>query len=322
MIKNILVIGCGNIGSRHIQALAKLPFDTHIEIVDPDLNSHKIAQSRLNEINYNKQKHEFLWHVSISELKQKHNDLVIVATTALNRLPILKKLLPNNSKFLIEKIVCQSVKEYDELLDLMKKFNAKGWVNTPRRYFESWKKIKEKIDTSKPLYVSIIASNVSALGTNAIHYLDLFSWFTNNYKINLNGEFLINQLFVNKRGNNLIEFAGTLIGKNSDSSSISLTFLPDTKIPTTLNIVNDDNHFFVNETEQKSFNFAKNQELEFKFEHVSSTTNKIVSDIILKDSCTLTTVENSYFLHREIINTFNKHIKKITNKELEQCPIT
>jgi len=260
--------------------------------------------------------------VSISELKQKHNDLVIVATTALNRLPILKKLLPNNSKFLIEKIVCQSVKEYDELLDLMKKFNAKGWVNTPRRYFESWKKIKEKIDTSKPLYVSIIASNVSALGTNAIHYLDLFSWFTDNYKINLNGEFLIDKLFPNKRGNDLIEFAGTLIGKNSDSSSISLTFLPDTKIPTTVNIVNDDNHIFVNETEQKSFNFAKNQELEFKFEHVSSTTNKIVSDIILKDSCTLTTVENSYFLHREIINTFNKHIKKITNKELEQCPIT
>ena len=322
MIKNILVIGCGNIGSRHIQALSKLPFDTHIEIVDPDLNSHKIAQSRLNEINYNKQKHEFLWHVSISELKQKHNDLVIVATTALNRLPILKKLLPNNSKFLIEKMVCQSVKEYDELLDLMKKFNAKGWVNTPLRYFESWNKIKDKIDTSKPLYVSIIASNISALGTNAIHYLDLFSWFTNNYKINLNGEFLINKLFLNKRGNNLIEFAGTLIGKNSDSSSISLTFLPDTKIPTTVNIVNDDNHIFVNETEQKSFNFAKNQELEFKFEHVSSTTNKIVSDIILKDSCTLTTVENSYFLHREIINTFNKHIKKITNKELEQCPIT
>jgi hypothetical protein len=322
MIKNILVIGCGNIGSRHIQALSNLPFDTHIEIVDPDLNSHKIAQSRLNEINYNKQKHEFLWHVSISELKQKHNDLVIVATTALNRLPILKKLLPNNSKFLIEKMVCQSVKEYDELLDLMKKFNAKGWVNTPLRYFESWNKIKDKIDTSKPLYVSIIASNISALGTNAIHYLDLFSWFTDSYKIKLNGEFLINKLFLNKRGNNLIEFAGTLIGKNSDSSSISLTFLPDTKIPTTVNIVNDDNHIFVNETEQKSFNFAKNQELEFKFEHVSSTTNKIVSDIILKDSCTLTTVENSYFLHREIINTFNKHIKKITNKELEQCPIT
>jgi hypothetical protein len=322
MIKNILVIGCGNIGSRHIQALAKLPFDTHIEIVDPNLNSHKIAQSRLNEINYNKEKHEFLWHVSISELKQKHNDLVIVATTALNRLPILKKLLPNNSKFLIEKMVCQSVKEYDELVDLMKKFNAKGWVNTPLRYFESWNKIKEKMNTSKPLYVSIIASNVSALGTNTIHYLDLFSWFTNNYKINLNGEFLINKLFPNKRGNNLIEFAGTLIGKNLDNSSISLTFLPDTKIPTTVNIVNDDNHIFVNETEQKSFNFAKNQELEFKFEHVSSTTNKIVSDIILKDSCNLTTVENSYFLHREIINTFNKHIKKITNKELEQCPIT
>ena len=123
MVKNIIVIGCGNIGSRHIQALAKLQFNTHIEIVDPNLNSHKIAQLRLNEVSYDKQKHEFFWHTSISEIKQKNNDLVIIATTAMNRISILEQLLLlNNLKFLIEKMVCQSVKEYEKILDLMKKF--------------------------------------------------------------------------------------------------------------------------------------------------------------------------------------------------------
>ena len=157
-------------------------------------------------------------------------------------------------------------------------------------------KIKEQIDMSKPLYVSIIASNVSALGTNAIHYLDLFSWFIDDYKIKLDGNFLINELFPNKRGVDLVEFAGTLIAKNSNSSSISLTFLPDTEIPNTVSVVNGYNHIFVNETDQTSLNITKNQELEFKFEHVSSTTIKIVSDIILKDDCILTTVENSFYL--------------------------
>ena len=90
MVKNLVVIGCGNIGSRHLQALTKLPFNIHVEIVDPDLNSHKIAQSRLDEVNYDKQKHEFYWHTSISELKQKNNDLVIIATTAINRISIIQ----------------------------------------------------------------------------------------------------------------------------------------------------------------------------------------------------------------------------------------
>ena len=102
MVKNFVVIGCGNIGSRHIQALTKLPFNTHVEIVDPNLNSHKIAQSRLNEVSYDKQKHEFFWYTSISELKQKNSDLVIIATTAMNRISILEQLLLlNNLKFLI-----------------------------------------------------------------------------------------------------------------------------------------------------------------------------------------------------------------------------
>ena len=102
-------------------------------------------------------------------------------------------------------MVCQSVKEYEKLLELLKKFNARGWVNTCLRYFSSWRKIKEQIDMSKPLYVSIIASNVSALGTNAIHYLDLFSWFIDDYKIKLDGNFLINELFPNKTNVEIVE---------------------------------------------------------------------------------------------------------------------
>lgn len=323
MVKNIIVVGCGNIGSRHIQALTSLPFETNVAVVDPSIESQKLAQIRLKEINYDYKKHEFQWHMSIDELEQKNYDLAIVATTAINRLPILEKLLElGNSKLLIEKMVCQSVKEYEKLLDMLKKFKAEGWVNTNLRYFSSWQKIKEQINSSKPVHFAVIAPNISALGTNAIHYLDLFSWFINNYEVNLHGEFLINELFPNKRGSDLVEFAGTLIGTSSRNSFASLTFLPNVKIPTTINIINGDKHLLINETNQKITDLVNNDIHEFEYEHVSSTTKNIVADIITKNNCQLTTIKNSFYLHKEIINTFNSHIEKVTNRKTEYCPIT
>lgn len=323
MIKKIIVVGCGNIGSRHIQALTNLPFETNIAVVDPSIESQKMAQIRLKEIDYDHKKHEFQWYMSIDELEQKSYDLAIVATTAINRLPILEKLLElGNSKLVIEKMVCQSVKEYEKLLDMLKKFKAEGWVNTNLRYFSSWQKIKEQINSSKPVHFSVIAPNISALGTNAIHYLDLFSWLINDYEVNLHGEFLINKLFPNKRGRNLVEFAGTLIGTSSRDSFASITFLPDVKIPTTINIINGDKHLLINETNQKITNLVNNDIQEFKYEHVSSTSKDIVVDIITKNNCQLTTIKNSFYLHKEIINTFNNHIEKLTNRKIECCPIT
>ena len=50
MRKKILLVGCGNIGSRHLQALAKLPFEVNVEIIEPNKISQQLAIKRLNEI--------------------------------------------------------------------------------------------------------------------------------------------------------------------------------------------------------------------------------------------------------------------------------
>ena len=36
MTPNIVVIGAGNVGSRHVQALSKVRKDVYIHVVDPD----------------------------------------------------------------------------------------------------------------------------------------------------------------------------------------------------------------------------------------------------------------------------------------------
>mgnify|MGYP003964056997 FL=1 len=209
--KKIILIGCGNIGSRHLQAIVKTNDETSIQIVEPNVEAQKLAKSRLNEIKYNKSRKEFFWHKSVSTIKNE-SDLIIIATNSKGRVSLIQELLQlGHKKFIVEKMVCQSSDEYKKLLFLFKKFNAKGWVNTNRRYFKYYQNIKEKFRDSRYIHLSVFASN-SDLGTNAIHFLDVFSWFVKDYKIKLNGEFLENSILKNKRGENFKEFLGTIIG--------------------------------------------------------------------------------------------------------------
>jgi len=56
LTKRICLIGCGNVGSRHLQAIAKLPYDIQIDVVEPQSESKKIAISRLDEIEFDEKK--------------------------------------------------------------------------------------------------------------------------------------------------------------------------------------------------------------------------------------------------------------------------
>jgi len=323
MTLNLVIVGCGNVGSRHLQAVAKLPFPIQIHIVEPSKDAQTIAKSRLNEIQHDSTNKTFFWHESINELKT--SDLTIVATTAVGRAKLLSDLLElGHSRFLIEKMVCQSVVEYNLLISKFKEKNAKGWVNTNPRCFEAYRKIKDYFSGSVLIHLSVIASNASALGTNAIHYIDLFSFLVNDYKIKLNGEFLLNELFPNKLGPHLVEFAGTITGAVKNGSSMALTFIPNTSLPVIVNIAGKDKHLMIDETNEKIFDltYRNDHNIQYKYEHTSSLTTKIVQDILEKDDCNLSTISDLYHPHCELFRMFNAHVKKITGKELELCPIT
>jgi len=323
-MKKICLIGCGNVGSRHLQAISKLPFSIDVDIIEPNLEAQELGKKRLEEIKYDEDSHIFSWYKDVQELKDKH-DLTIVSTTATGRTDLLCKLVDmGHSRFLIEKMVCQSNNEYERIVAKFHEKNAKGWVNTNPRCFSSYQKLKEYFSNSEIIHFSVTASNISALGTNTIHYMDLFAYFTDDYDIKLNGELLINNIFPNKRGSHLMEFAGTVVGKIKNNSTITLSFLPSDKIPTIVNIVSKDKHMLIDETNQKILDKVnhENEKFSFSFEHASSITTKIAEDILEKDSCELTTLEDSQILHKEIFRIFNLHVKKITGKEMELCPIT
>jgi hypothetical protein len=322
MFKKILIIGCGNIGSRHLQAILKLKNNIIIEIVEPNLNAQSLAKIRLKEIKCKNENYKLIWYNSLSLVKNK-SDLVIVATNSKGRVKLIEKLLKlGHKKFIVEKIVCQSSEEYKKLLLLMKKSNAKAWINTNRRYFDVYQKIVKKFKNSKHIELSVFAGN-SDLGTNAIHYLDLFSWLIQDNKIKLDGKFLVNQIFENKRGKNFKRFLGIVTGFNKDSR-ISLTFFPAKKEIFIIKISGEGKFAYIDELEESGYfmNNKRKEKLNVKFGHTSELTTKIIQDIFSKDDCLLPSLNDLTYSHKELFRIFNRHIKKTLNKDVNLCPIT
>ena len=318
MCSNVLIVGCGNIGSRHLQSLERSTIPISITVVEPDLNSQKTAKSRLQS----NSKNSISWLSSTSDLNQIF-DLVIIATNAEKRKSLIDTLLDyGNKRFLLEKMVCQSEHDYDCLIKNFNKYDAAGWVNTNRRCFPFYQKLKHMINSNDELKISVTTGN-KGLGSNAIHFIDLFLWLKNSNDISIMGDFLINKLYSNKRGNQYYEFSGTLFGLISNSI-LKISFLPVDNSSLILDIETNDFHILISETDEKILKIKnlEKTELSFKYLHVSDLTLQIVLDILQNDSCCLPKLQDLFIAHCELFKIFNSHVKKLTNKELTLCPIT
>tara|TARA_B110000438_G_scaffold291389_1_gene328275 strand:- start:6088 stop:7086 length:999 start_codon:yes stop_codon:yes gene_type:complete len=324
MDKKITLIGCGVVGSRHLQALVKMSQNTTVYVVEPNKKSQNLGKKRLKEISYNKQKHSIFWFNSLTELS-KESDVTIIATHASGRVDLIKKLLKKgHRRFLIEKFVCQSTNEYNDLLASMKKFRSKGWVNTNLQCFEGYRRIKKCFKPNETISLSVLTNSKFGLSTQSIHYLALFTWLTDNNKIKLDGKYLKKELLPNKRSKSFKEFQGTLIGVNNNNSFLKLTFMPSFENSLIVKISGDNMHFILDELHNKIsvFNEKKSKKWNFEFEHVSTLTTKIIQDILKNDDCSLPSLQDSYNSHSELFRIFNSHLKKNFNKDFELCPIT
>ncbi|WP_371504470.1 Gfo/Idh/MocA family oxidoreductase [Nitrosopumilus adriaticus] len=321
MIKSITIVGCGNIGSRHLQAISKLKGCLDIHIVEPNSNSRKIATSRLNKLP-NISRHNYNWHQNIDELSSD-TDLTIVSTSSNNRVKLISKLIDKgHSRFLTEKVVCQSKKEYDLLLRILKKNKAKGWINFPRHYFPFYQKIIPMFQTKEPLVLTVTGGNFG-LASNTIHFIDLFSWILNTSKIDLTGKFLHQKILSNKRGSLYKEFSGTIIGKHKNSV-LSISSFHNSNMSLIVDIFNSKFRIIFDEINQNIIFYEPTKLRKFQFEyiHVSDSTTLISKEILQNDDCNLPTIADSYEQHIELFKTFNSHIKNIKKQKPNLCPIT
>lgn len=119
-MKKISIIGAGQLGSRHLQALMLIDFDVELEIVEPFKASRETAQQRAAEMPANGHIKSLSFLTKIDELSDEL-DLVIIATGADIRCQLTKDLLSQKQvkNLVLEKVLFQTINEYDVISDLL-----------------------------------------------------------------------------------------------------------------------------------------------------------------------------------------------------------
>jgi hypothetical protein len=323
----IAIVGAGEIGSRHLQALCHLKSPVRIDLVDPSNQSLQIARDRCEEtLSCLKDKSiELRSHNSLVDLPDKL-DLVIVATNSSVREKVIKAIIEKSppKNLILEKVLFQRTDQYAVVKNILNETLVPTWVSCWMRTTELFKRIKFALDLDYAIELTVNGSSWG-MGTNSIHFMDLFSYITecNNLKfidVQLDKEIL------NSRHKGFNEFSGQMTGQNLRGDTLSLSHLKTADAIPTIEIVNGPNRYKVlgllGKVSFESSNDLANQIGEPILPYQSQLTHIWVDDILSRGTCELPTYEESIPLHLELVRVFTEHLETITGKIIEACPIT
>jgi hypothetical protein len=231
-----------------------------------------------------------------------------------------------NKRFLIEKMVAQSRESYRHLVNEFKRHSGKGWVNTVRRCFSAYHEIKKMLAGNNAVSLSVDGGNWG-LGSNAIHFVDLFEYLSGSPCQELEGKYLDNGICPSHRSPKLCEFSGTIIGTSDNNGVLKITFAKSHMAPVVLTIAGQNCRFIVDEGKEKAWAAKKSEnwewrEFPFHMVFTSQLTASIAKGIFSKDTCDLPTLEESQNPHSLVFKVLNSHIQKLKGTRPKLCPIT
>ncbi|MHA2202636.1 MAG: Gfo/Idh/MocA family oxidoreductase [Candidatus Hodarchaeales archaeon] len=321
------IIGVGQIGSRHLQALALIDRSISIQVVDPFPESLVRAKERFDEIkgSGNVKKVEFLNNISdmSSEL-----DLVIVATTAGVRRQVVETLLTRKqvNYLLLEKVLFQRLNDFSAINSLLDHHNVKTWVNFTRRAWPIYQELQEKMKSVNSVSLNVIGSKWG-LGCNGLHYIDLFAYLTGNTEIKLLSDLLDPEVIPTKRQGHL-EFTGTLRGSSERNNHLTLTSYSTGEAKFFVQITSPTERFLIYEENEIAWiseekNEWKCNKRSFSIPYQSQLTHLVAQQILDTGQCSLTSYEDAWKFHVPFIETLLTHLlQKSSFKEADRCPIT
>ncbi|MGD8172518.1 Gfo/Idh/MocA family oxidoreductase [Vibrio sp. TRT 21S02] len=320
-MNKVIIIGAGQLGSRHLQGALLSKNELHITVVDPSAESLNVAEKRAREVELANQYTSVIYCKDLP--KNEAYDVCIIATSANIRASVTEKLLSHNEvrNIVFEKVLFQKLDDYEGIDKLLKSKLTKGWVNCPRRLFPTYQTLKEELDLSLPVHMTV-NGNGWGMACNSVHFLDLFTYLINSSSMQLSEAELDKELIKSKR-EGFLEVTGQLsfsIGEHT----LEICCGKGSNLNLDLSIKNGEMYHFVNEIEgirTKVYNGSKEQ-----FSHralfQSELTGQTVDELISHNSCGLTPFVQSCEIHTPFINALIKHMSIVLGKELDECPIT
>ena len=322
----ILLVGAGQLGSRYLQGLSKTSKKFQIFVVDPNPDALSLARRLFDQMPVNPNVQSVICHQDITELEDEF-DLAIMATNADVRRQVTEELLEKiQVRYLIlEKVVFQSVKDFEEIIQLLKGKKIMAWVNCTRRMYPLFRSLKTELESESRIQLNVEGGNLG-LASNAIHMLDLFAFLTGETQLAIDASGLDEKVYKSKR-NGFIEFGGVLKAKNIRGDKLTLIDEKDSTVKVVQNVISENYRYKIHQSDGKVFSAHRKDGWEEKEElfHMplqSEITAKLAEQILDFGNSDLTTLDESYLLHRPMLNAFNAHLSSILKELITVCPIT
>lgn len=323
-MKTIVLIGAGQLGSRHLQALSKINFAANIQVIDPFPSSLEVAKTRFEQMPHN-QNIKISYVTSTQEINKKI-DIAIIATNADVRASVIANLVEvcEVDNLILEKVLFQKIEDYETISKLLIEKNIKTWVNHPFRAYPFYKNLRALLKDSSCISYQLQGGDWG-LGCNGLHYIDLLAFLSGHNDLIVNNQRLDRRLKPSKR-KSFVEFTGTLSGKlgphcfdlscHDQQSPLSAMICSDN-----LNIIIDESVGWIRMSQREDGWTWKEENLKLVL-YQSELTHTVVTDILESGKCDLPTYQEAMRIHLPFINSLIEHLNIIEQKNYSFCPIT
>lgn len=322
---SIALIGAGQLGRRHLQALAKLQYAADIAVVDPSAHALAAARAQFAEMPVTGNIREVRYLSSISDLPG-HVDVAITATTADVRADVVRSLLAgcDVEHLVLEKVLFQRPADYQDMEALFAQRGTTAWVNHPRRLFPLYNKMRTWMAGSKQVSYQV-QGGAWGLACNGLHFLDHLAYLSGESTLTISGEALDPAVIRSSRAG-FVEINGELRGKigphpfsifcHDDPSPVTITICTDKMNAT----IDEPNGWYRIATKERQWQWTTVAERVVLFQ--SELSHLVVEDIVDTGRCGLPTYSEAAALHLPFIGCLMHHLRNAGHPTNDACPIT
>ncbi len=308
--------------------MASVPGIDEIEVVDSRPEALSLGKERVSEVGKSRASAEIRWCRSIDEAC-RDGVLCIVATRAAGRRELVEEIAEKTEyrRFLLEKIVAQSVAEYDKLMTLTEGRQLKVWINCKTRAVEFHRRARKRFESDGPIQFSVFAGN-HGLASNGIHSIDLFAFYDRSRLLTRTAISLDDTLHQSKRDRELFDLSGTIHARSDRGSHLTISFRSQDMAPPCYMVSSSSYRFLLDQWDRLAYESSVESGWAWSrvpFEEnmlISHMSRRFIQDVLEEDRCDLPTLDECYVAHAFVLGELQPYFSDLLGVPMKHCPVT
>lgn len=317
MNPTILIVGCGNIGRRHIEALAAAARPVRVIGIEPGEGARAQAEELITPFANGSKV------LADMDGVPETVDLAIIATSAAHRRSAFEAMLsrctPNAVIF--EKVLFTTRADLDAVGKLLTARAIPAFVNCGRRGFPAYDRLRGLLSTQRGLSMEVKGAGWN-LGSNAIHFIDLAEHVLGDRTIALD-ETGLDPKPEPARIAGCVDLFGTLRGTLAGGGTIAISQDRAPGSPVSVTFFGGGESWCIEESAKRlTHRNAAGEERVEAFETLFvSGMPYLYTDILDGKGCRLTPYEQSAAQHALFLDAFRRRLGLSTAEDVP-CPIS